>query len=287
MLSVTSSFNKFKNVNLNSFTTLFVAITLFSFAFYVVININNKKNLEKRNNFNSLTTSNEFSNFANFFISKLNSPYSEIKYSIKNNDSIEKILKYFEVQERDIKDISFKLKQKRLTNINSGRELSLVLKKLENGSNSIVNILYPISNTSIVEVRKFKDNFIIKENILKLYKKEVVVKNTIKNNLYSSATNANIEPNIIIEFARIFGFEVDFQRDIRKDDWFEIFYEKFEDENGKVRDTGKIIYASMFVNSEEINLYNFKYKNEEEYFDIKGKSITKSLMKTPINGARI
>ena len=287
MLSVTSSFNKFKNVNLNSFTTLFVAITLFSFAFYVVININNKKNLEKRNNFNSLTTSNEFSNFANFFISKLNSPYSEIKYSIKNNDSIEKILKYFEVQERDIKDISFKLKQKRLTNINSGRELSLVLKKLENGSNSIVNILYPISNTSIVEVRKFKDNFIIKENILKLYKKEVVVKNTIKNNLYSSATNANIEPNIIIEFARIFGFEVDFQRDIRKDDWFEIFYEKFEDENGKVRDTGKIIYASMFVNSEEINLYNFKYKNEEEYFDIKGKSITKSLMKTPINGARL
>jgi len=287
MLSVTSSLNKFKNVNLNSFTTLFVAITLFSFAFYVVININNKKNLEKRNNFNSLTTSNEFSNFANFFISKLNSPYSEIKYSIKNNDSIEKILKYFEVQERDIKDISFKLKQKRLTNINSGRELSLVLKKLENGSNSIVNILYPISNTSIVEVRKFKDNFIIKENILKLYKKEVVVKNTIKNNLYSSATNANIEPNIIIEFARIFGFEVDFQRDIRKDDWFEIFYEKFEDENGKVRDTGKIIYASMFVNSEEINLYNFKYKNEEEYFDIKGKSITKSLMKTPINGARL
>ena len=154
-------------------------------------------------------------------------------------------------------------------------------------ADSIVNILYPINNTSSVEVRKFKDEFIIKENILKLYKKEVVVKNTIENNLYSSATSVKIEPNIIIEFARIFGFEVDFQRDIRKDDWFEIFYEKFEDENGKVRDTGKIIYASMFVNGEEINLYNFKYKNEEEYFDIKGKSITKSLMKTPINGARL
>ena len=54
----------------------------------------------------------------------------------------------------------------------------------------------------------------------------------------------------------------------------------------KIRDTGKIIYASMFVNGEEINFYNFKYKNDEEYYDIKGKSITKSLMKTPINGAR-
>ena len=39
----------------------------------------------------------------------------------------------------------------------------------------------------------------------------------------------------------------------------------------------------MYVNGEEINLYNFKYKNEEDYYDIKGKSITKSLMKTPIN----
>ena len=84
--------------------------------------------------------------------------------------------------------------------------------------------------------------------------KEVVVKNVIKNNLYSSAVENGIEPNIIVEFARIFGFEVDFQRDIRKGDWFEILYEKFEDDNNKVRDTGKIIYASMYVNGSEINL---------------------------------
>ena len=104
--------------------------------------------------------------------------------------------------------------------------------------------------------------------------------------MYSSAISSEIN-NIIVEFARIFGFEVDFQRDIRKGDWFEIYYEKFIDDNSKVRDTGKIIYASMFVNGEEINLYNFKFKNDEEYYDIKGKSITKSLMKTPINGARL
>ena len=56
--------------------------------------------------------------------------------------------------------------------------------------------------------------------------------------------------------------EVDFQRDIRKGDWFEILYEKFEDDNNKVRDTGKIIYASMFVNGEEINyiILNTKMK---------------------------
>ena len=87
----------------------------------------------------------------------------------------------------------------------------------------------------------------------------------ITNNLYSSAVSSGVEPNIIVEFARVFGFEVDFQRDIRKGDWFEILYEKFEDDNNKIRDTGNIIYASMYVNGEEINLYNFKYKNEEDY----------------------
>ena len=220
-------------------------------------------------------------------MSKINSPYEEVNYEIKSNDTVEKILRNFKIKEDDIKAISVKLKQKKLTNIYSGRKLNLVTKKLENGSSTVINFIYPVNNTTSIEIRKTQDNFTISENILQLYKKEVVVKNVIKNNLYSSAMESGIEPNIIVEFARIFGFEVDFQRDIRKGDWFEIMYEKFEDDNKKVRDTGKIIYASMYVNGEEINLYNFKFNNEEEYYDIKGKSITKSLMKTPINGARL
>ena len=114
-----------------------------------------------------------------------------------------------------------------------------------------------------------------------------MVKNTIKNNLYSAAVEAGIEPNIIVEFARIYGFEIDFQRDIRKGDWFEIYYEKFVDDNGVVKDTGKIIYTSMYVNNKELNLYSFKNKNKLDFYDLYGRSIVKSLMKTPINGARL
>ena len=96
-----------------------------------------------------------------------------------------------------------------------------------------------------------------------------------------------IEPNIIVEFANIFGFEVDFQRDIRKDDTFEIYYEQFVDDENIVRKTGKIIYASMFVNNKEISLYNFTNNNETGFYDVDGKSVIKTLMKTPINGARL
>ena len=266
---------------------IIIFLVIFSGVFFISSNLINEKNKRNTNNLENISKSSEFSNFTNFLSSKINSPYEEISYVIKNNDTVEKILKKFKIKNEDIRNISAQLKQKKLANIYSGRKLSLIIKKLENGSNTIINLIYPITNTTSIEIRKSKNNFLVNENILQLNKKEVVIKNTIENNLYSSAMKSGLEPNIIVEFARIFGFEVDFQRDIRRGDWFEILYEKFEDDNGKVRDTGKIIYASMFVNGDELNLYNFNYNNEEEYYDIKGKSITKSLMKTPINGARL
>ena len=268
----------------------FVLVTFFIFfstLFFISSNLIQKKNNKDSDNLKEITKNTEFSNLTNYLISKINSPYEEINYVIKNNDTVEKILKKYKIRNDDIGEISVQLKERKLANIYSGRRLSLIFKKLENGTNTIVHLVYPINNITSVEIRKSQNNFEVRENILQLNRKEVVIKNVIKNNLYSSAVESGVEPNIIVEFARIFGFEVDFQRDIRKGDWFEILYEKFEDDDNKVRDTGKIIYASMYVNGEEINLYNFKFNNSEDFYDIKGKSITKSLMKTPINGARL
>ena len=220
-------------------------------------------------------------------IDEIRSPYIQHKYTIQNNDSIEKILNSFNIKRDEVKFVTTKLKEKELSYIYTGREVKLVLKKFSDNTNSIVKIIYPLSNTLKVEISKNDEDFSIKKLIIKLEKKEVVVKNTITNNLYSAAIKSGIEPNIIIEFARIYGFEIDFQRDIRKGDWFEIYYEKFLNEKGEVKDTGKIIYASMFVNNREISLYNFNYNSDVGFYNINGKSVVKALMKTPINGARL
>jgi len=284
-----NSLINFKNLLTQKFnpSILISFFIVFSVLFFVTSNLIQKNNNRDANRLKEIAENKEFTNLTNFLFSKINSPYEEVVYVIKNNDTIEKILKKFKIKNDDIKEISVQLKNKKLANIYSGKKLNLIIKKLGDGSNTIVSLLYPINNTTSVEIRKSQNNFEVKENILQLHKKEVVVKNIIKNNLYNSAIDSGIEPNIIVEFARIFGFEVDFQRDIRQGDWFEILYERFEDDNNKVRETGKIIYASMFVNGEEINLYNFKFNKLEDFYDIKGKSITKSLMKTPINGARL
>ena len=279
-----SEFNIFQNIKLIIYPTVFIFALITYFTTYNSINdqkIQNEKNLE------IFLNSKDFTHTKRSFFQSMKGPYFEFSYKIENNDSIGRILKKFRVSNSEIQKIIEGLKKKKLTNIYAGRDLSIVLKKLDNEQYSILSLLYPINNTLSVEIRKNKDLIEIKENILKLNRKESVVKNTINNNLYSAATEVGIEPNIIIEFARIYGFEIDFQRDIRKGDTFEIYYEKFLDDNNIVRDTGKIIYAHMNVNNREINLYNFKDRNEDGYYDISGKSIVKSLMKTPINGARL
>ena len=97
-----------------------------------------------------------------------------------------------------------------------------------------------------------------------------------------------MDAEVIVEFARIFGFEVDFQRDIRKNDEFQIFYERFEDDEGENFKNGNILFAYLKNSGREIKLYRYKdSKNNIGYYTPDGKSIEKALMKTPINGARL
>ena len=264
----------------------FFILAIFFSVYAFTVNRINSYNISIKNNFDFFLRSNEFKNIKEFVFENLNSPYKEYSYIVENNDTIEKILKKHNVTTDDINNIASAVVRKKLTNIFAGTEVKFVIKE-ESGNKKIVNLFYPINAITSVEIKRNKNNFIISKNTLKLEKKEIISSNTIKNNLYSSAVEASIEPNIIVEFANIFGFEVDFQRDIRVGDKFEVHYERFVDENGIVKNTGKIIYASMFVNNRELSLYNFKFKNKEGYYDVDGKSVIKTLMKTPINGARL
>ena len=278
--SVLSSFIKKKYLFYSFLLLLF-------FTIYVLI-LNQIKNYAelKQNNFNTFLKSSEFNSIKNYIFKNLNSPYQEFTYTVQNNDTIDKVLRKFDVNVNDIKNITAQIANKKLSNIFINTEIRIITKE-DQGINKLVSFFYPIDEITSVEVKRNKDEFVVNKNILKLEKQEVVLSNSIKNNLYSSAIEVGVEPNIIVEFANIFGFEVDFQRDIQVGDKFEIYYERLLDEDGVVRNTGKIFYASMFVNNKEISLYNFKYNNETGFYDVDGKSVIKTLMKTPINGARL
>ena len=276
----------FNNLNKKKYLFKFFLIAIFFVIYALIVNQIKFHTKLKENNFDSFLESNELDSIKSYIFENLNSPYKEYSYTVENNDTLEKVLKKYNIDSNEINSIASEIVKKKLSNIYAGTKIQIVTKK-ENNTDKIISLFYPIDAITTVEIKRNEGKFDITKVELKLKKKEVVLSNTIKNNLYSSAVAAGIEPNIIVEFANIFGFEVDFQRDIRTGDTFEVYYEQYVDDDNVVRNTGKIIYASMFVNNKELSLYNFKYDNKEGYYDVDGKSVIKTLMKTPINGARL
>ena len=269
-----------RNYILFGFLIIFVISALFSYSSTL-----KKKRLKSVDSFIS---SNETILLKNYLLNQIKSPYFEYDYIVKNNDTVESILKKFSVKKKEISFIVKEIKKRKLSNITPNQKVKFVLRRSSDKTDmEVLKIEYPISKTTYVNIDKVKDGLEITKNITQLFKKNIVVEGKILNNLYSSAVKAKMEPNVIIEFARIFGFEVDFQRDIRKGDEFEVMYERYMDDTNKFIQTGKILYAYLKVNNQKIKLYRFESKNDFDFYDEKGKSIKKALMKTPINGARL
>ena len=225
-----------------------------------------------------------------FLIGKINSPFINVNYEIKKGDSIQKILKKFEIKNNEIQTIISQYKKYGKPNqLLTGNKIDIIIEKnLSGRDNSVIKFSVPITKSTTIAVTKNEDGEITSNKIItKLYKKKILVENIILNNLYSSAVEVKVNPDTIIEFARIFGFEIDFQRDIRKKDYFKIVYEKYFDENGEFIKSGSILYAHMSFNNREITLYKFGDDKNYGYFDLNGKSIEKALMKTPINATRL
>ena len=232
----------------------------------------------------------DLNSFKEFLLDQIKSPFINLNYEIKKGDTIQKILKKYNVKNFDIETVISQFRK--YSNPNKllvGNKIDIIIeKKPSEDKNSLVKFSIPVTKSITIAIARNEENKIVSKKIItKLYKKKTLSENVIKKNLYSSAIESNINPDTIIEFARIFGFEIDFQRDIRKNDYFKILYEKYFDENGEFVKSGSILYAHMSVNGREISLYKFGDDKDYGYFDTNAKSVEKALMKTPINGARL
>ena len=268
---------------------VFGVISLFIFIITFVYKSNDKiiKNSQVISSFKQTP---DFITFKKFLLNQIKSPFINIDYEIKSGDTIQKILKKFKVENSEIQKVIYQYKKySNPAQLLSGNKINITFKKNSlNKNNSIIRFYVPLTKSTTIAITKNEENIITSQKLItKLFKRNVVAENIIKNNLYSSAVEVNINPDTIIEFARIFGFEIDFQRDIRKDDYFKIVYEKYFDESKEFIKSGTILYAHMSVNGKEITLYKFGDDKSYGYFDVNGKSVEKALMKTPINGARL
>tara|TARA_B100001029_G_scaffold177941_1_gene183561 strand:+ start:104 stop:1405 length:1302 start_codon:yes stop_codon:yes gene_type:complete len=221
--------------------------------------------------------------------SELNPRYVYLEHIIRQGDTYENIVNNLDIPTKEKKIfLSTVAKNKKINILKLNQKIFFKIDKKDNIK--IINFKIEIDKKKDILFKRIKNNNSFSSKIIeKNFTKSITFKEgTIKNSLYSTALKLGIKPNTIIEFARLYGFQVDFQRDIWKNDTFQIIYEEFKNEDNSIVETGNIIYANLNTQNTDLQLYKFEYeKNKIDYFDENGKSVRKTLMKTPINGARL
>ena len=223
----------------------------------------------------------------NHLINNLNPKYKKIKHKIQSGETFDKILKQYLVEKDEI--IKIKNILQRTVDLNKLDTKQSIHIKIDKTNNKITEFTYQISNTKKIYLKRNLQNDKFNEKILsvKLNKEIIYKENIILQSLYKSADQENIPANIIVEFAGIYGFQVDFQRDIRKKDKFQIMYEIFLNDKKELVETGEILFANLQLSGQDNSLYYFDNEGSQGHYDRNGKSVKKALMKTPINGARL
>ena len=261
---------------------LLLSITVASTTIY-----NNKKILINEN-YKDVINNIYFQKSVKQIFDNLTPRYKSIDHKISSGETFDKILNNYSISNEEILEIKKNLNSDyNLNNLKTNLDIKFTIDQSNN--KKITSFLFPVSRTEKIQLTKNLDTNIFEKKIIitNLNKKILFKEGKITESLYKTAVDLNVQPNIIIEFARIYGFQVDFQRDIRKNDNFQIMYEVFQDDNGKAFETGNIIFADLKLSGTNNSLYYFDKKGSEGHYDQNGKSVQKALMKTPINGARL
>ena len=274
-----------KIIKNNLYLILLIFLLFFTILITNFYSINKKNN---KNNFINFLNNTYLKKTLNLIVNNLTPKFSYIDLEVKKGDTFKKIVKQLNLPPTEEELVVGKLsKFKFVNNLYKGQKISFKINNSKPIKIFEISIEKSKTKVFVFDRKDGLDKFEHKEISKNLNQVIVYKESIITNSLYSSAINKGIEPNIIIEFARIYGFQIDFQRDIWKNDSFQIIYETFLDSDNKVLDTGKILYANLILQGKGNDLYIFKTKDGYEHFDPAGRSIKKSLMKTPINGARL
>ena len=268
--------------NLEIFSLGLLIIITITFTSYY--NYNKKKVFT---NYSNLLDNVYFKKSFNQILDNLEPRFKKIEHEINVGETFDKILEEYLVEKSEIEQIKKELSKKiNINKLNVNQKFSFTI---DQTSSVIKEFVFQVSNTEKIYLTRKKgtDEFDQRILVTKLNKNIVYDESIILESLYKSASNQKIPAGIIVEFARIYGFQVDFQRDVRKRDSFQIMYEVFLDDKKNVIETGNILYANLKLSGEDNSLYYFDSKNSEGHYDKSGKSVQKALMKTPINGARL
>jgi murein DD-endopeptidase MepM/ murein hydrolase activator NlpD len=266
-------------------------ILLLSFIFLLgisyILSISFGENLAKEEKVSKEITTNEDPIYIE---EKLQIDFTLVqKYYLKEGETFTGALKQANLGDDEINDVVNIISKKiDLRKLKVGTLIETYTKSIKD--KNIINeiIIYPDIEKKIY-VQKVDNKFVAGEDKKKLFSKLKLYEVEIQNSIYESLKKIDTPDEVIMEFVQLYSFDIDFQRDIRKGNKIKIFFEIYTDSLNNYIKSGKIYFSEIILDNETYELYRFQSEGDEfvEYFNSDGKSATKALMKTPINGARL
>lgn len=132
------------------------------------------------------------------------------------------------------------------------------------------------------------DDYALEQVELPVVRRPQLATGTVEDSLFLAATAQGVPAALVMELVRLLSWDVDFQRDLQPGDRFVILYEEEEQPDRGDRRPGGILYAALELSGQTLAFYRFEHADGRvEYYDRQGRSLRKSLLRTPVDGARI
>lgn len=171
--------------------------------------------------------------------------------------------------------------------LKAGQEVELKLHHRDEES-ALLQLSMRVNPLETVKIQQSAGRFLAEKIEISTRRKLMRSGGAIRGSFYQTAANAGLPPQMIHELITAFSYDVDFQRDIQPGQQMDVLFEHLVDEDGKTVKRGALKYAALDLGNRKIELYHYRdqYGNMG-YFHPNGESVRKSMLKTPVNGARI
>ena len=226
-------------------------------------------------------------------VEKVNDLIEEEKFSyqdinVSKGDNFAKILKKGGLRGRDIDKLIINGGDVYdFSKIYQGDIIKIFSKYDDNKNLNNFELIYRFSKIEELFISFLEDKFIYEIKKIPITSEKIFVSGVIETSLYKAMKDKGLSEIIINEIIRIYSFDVDFQRDIYAGDNFEIYFTREKNEKNETVSIKDPEYLMLSSRGTELPYYLYSTEEFNEYFDENGKGMTKSLMKTPINGARL
>ena len=222
----------------------------------------------------------------NNFIEEEKFSYQDI--NVSKGDNFAKILKKGGLRGRDVDKLIINGGDVYdFSKIYQGDIIKIYCKYDDNKNLNNFELIYRFSKIEELFISFIEDRFIYEIKKIPITSEKIFVSGVIETSLYKAMKDKGLSEIIINEIIRIYSFDVDFQRDIYAGDKFEIYFTREKNEKKETVAIKDPDYLMLSSRGTELPFYLYSTKEFNEYFDENGKGMTKSLMKTPINGARL